>query len=93
VKMKGEGYKVKSILVIVFTIVLFSGDVFAAEKNEIQLKKQPEIQQVKPHKPVKIKLHRTAKGEYSWDLTGDSVDEIVKADKRLRILLKVDQSE
>lgn len=83
----------KQTLLIVLTIVLFSGSLFAADRNEVQLKKQPEIQQVKPHKPVKIKLHRTAKGEYSWDLTGDSVEEIVKADKRLRSLLKVDQAE
>ena len=83
----------KHALLIVLTIVLFSGNLLAADKNEIQLKKQPEIQQMKPHKPVKIKLHRTAKGEYSWDLTGDSVDEIVKADKRLRTLLKIDQAE
>jgi biopolymer transport protein ExbD len=91
--VKGEKQKVKHFIFVVLTIVLFSGNSLSAEKNEIQLKKQPEIQQVKPHKPVKIKLHRTAKGEYSWDLTGDSVDEIVKADKRLRILLKVDQPE
>ena len=83
----------KHIVLIILMIVLFAGTSLAADKNEIQLKKQPEIQQMKPHKPVKIKLHRTAKGEYSWDLTGDSVDEIVKADKRLRTLLKVDQVE
>ncbi|HTR44942.1 MAG TPA: hypothetical protein VMH06_04450 [Thermodesulfovibrionales bacterium] len=83
----------KHFIFVVLTILLFSGNSLSADKNEIQLKKQPEIQQMKPHKPVKIKLHRTAKGEYSWDLTGDSVDEIVKADKRLRSLLKVDQAE
>ncbi len=48
------------------------------------------IQQVKPKKPVKIKLHRNANGEYMWDLTGDDVDELVKADKRLRKLLNIE---
>lgn len=52
--------------------------------------KKPEIQQVKPKKPVKIKLHRNANGEYTWDLTGDSVDEIVRADTRLKKLLKLE---
>ncbi|MCC6347873.1 MAG: hypothetical protein IT388_11850 [Nitrospirales bacterium] len=52
--------------------------------------KNPEIQQVKPKKPVRIKLHRGAKGEYSWDLSGDSVDDVVRADSRLRKLLKVE---
>jgi len=44
---------------------------------------------VRPQKPVKIKLHRNAKGEYSWDLNGDNVDEIVNTDKKLRRLLKI----
>lgn len=66
------------------------GTVSGAEKEEFQLRKQTEIRQVKPQKPVRIKLHRTAKGEYTWDLTGDSVDEIVTADKKLRKLLKIE---
>lgn len=53
-----------------------------------QFNKNPEIQQVKPKKPVRIKLKRTAKGIYSWDLTGDCVDEILKIDRRLRRSLK-----
>jgi len=43
----------------------------------------------KPQKPVKIKLHRNAKVEYSWDLNGDNADEIVNTDRKLRKLLKV----
>jgi hypothetical protein len=74
---------------VVFFLTLFvaAGAVFA-EKSDFQFKKQPEIQQVKPQKPVKIKLHRNAKGEYSWDLNGDNVDEIVNTDRKLRKLLK-----
>lgn len=53
-----------------------------------QFSKNPEIQQVKPKKPVRIKLKRTAKGVYSWDLTGDDIDEILKIDKQLRRSLK-----
>ena len=44
----------------------------------------PEIQEIKPQKPIKIKLRRNAKGEYSWEMSGDNVDEIIKTDKRLR---------
>lgn len=57
---------------------------------QFQTAKDKEIQQVKPKKPPKVKLHRNAKGEYSWDLTGDSVDDVVKADRRLRKLLNVE---
>ncbi|HET6513887.1 MAG TPA: hypothetical protein VFG09_01915 [Thermodesulfovibrionales bacterium] len=77
-------------IVVIGVMLLLSFSAIAAEKTDFQVKKQPEIQQVKPQKPVKIKLHRTAKGEYTWDLTGDSVDEIVRADKKLRKLLAVE---
>ena len=64
--------------------------VFSADKDSFQFKKQPEIQQVKPKKPVKIKLKRSVEGKYSWELSGDDVDEVVRVDKRLRKLLKVE---
>lgn len=58
-----------------------------AEKDAFQFKKQPELQQIKPKKPVKIKLKRSAKDDYTWELTGDDVEEIIKTDKRLRKML------
>ncbi len=61
----------------------------APAKEDFPVKKQPELQQVKPKKPVKIKLKRTAKDEYSWELSGDDADEIVRTDHRLRKLLNV----
>jgi hypothetical protein len=76
-------------MVIVFLALWYSATAVAAERSDIQFTKQPEIQQVRPQKPVKIRLHRNAKGEYSWDLDGDNVDEIVNTDKKLRRLLKV----
>lgn len=44
----------------------------------------PSLQQIKPKKPLKIKLKRTAKNEYSWEISGESVEEILKADQMLR---------
>ena len=61
----------------------------AADKEDLQIKKQPEIQQVKPKKPVKIKLKRSPKDEYTWELSGDDADEIVKTDRKLRKMLNV----
>jgi hypothetical protein len=60
---------------------------FAADKDGFQFKKQPELQQIKPKKPVKIKLKRTAKDDYSWELTGDDAEEIIQTDRRLRKVL------
>lgn len=72
------------------SIFLFSGSVFPAENKNIQIKKQPELQQIKPKKPAKIKLKRSAEGKYTWELSGDDLDEIVRADKRLKKLLNVE---
>lgn len=87
----------KIFLSVLFIIFVFSSvgidsqRVFSADKDSFQFKKQPEIQQVKPKKPVKIKLKRSADGKYAWELTGDDVDEIVRADRRLKKLLKVEE--
>ena len=71
------------------SIFLLFSPVYPENKN-FQFKKQLEIQQVKPKKPVKLKLKRSAEDKYTWEITGDDVDEIVKADRRLRKLLKIE---
>jgi hypothetical protein len=94
--VKSSKFRVQSSRYFFFAMLIlfmFAGSLSAADKNETQIKKQPEIQQVKPRKPVKIKLHRTVKGEYTWDLSGDSVDEVVKTDKRLKTLLKIEDTQ
>lgn len=81
----------KKIAVLVWltlcALVLVLGPASPEDSKYTQIKKQPEIQQIKPKKPVKIKLKRSAEGKYTWELSGDNVDEIVRADKRLRKLL------
>ena len=72
-----------------FIFLIFSS-VFSEEPKNFQVKKQPEIQQVKPKKPVKIKIRRSAEDKYTWEITGDDADEIVRADRRLRKLLKIE---
>ncbi len=68
-------------------------DAYAADNDKkpaLQFSRNHDISQIKPRKPVKIRLHRTAKGEYQWDITGDNADDIVRADKRLRKLLETE---
>ncbi len=74
-------------LIIAF---LFFGisSAFAAQET-FSVKKQPELQQIKPKKPDKIRLKRTAKDDYSWELSGDDADDTVRTDQRLRKLLNV----
>lgn len=84
-----------SILFFLLVFNLFSGPclAYAADndrKQPLQFSKNHDISQVKPRKPVKIKLHRSVKGEYQWEITGDNADDVVRADKRLRKLLEVE---
>jgi uncharacterized membrane protein len=77
-------------IVSIFLMIFLEGIPFSESTKNFQYKKQPEIQQIKPNKPVKIKLKRSVEGKYSWDLSGDNVDEVVRADKRLKKLLKIE---
>ena len=76
--------------VLSISLIFIVGSGFSEDLKTFQVKKQPEIQQIKPKKPVKIKLRRSAEDKYTWEITGDDADEIVRADRRLRKLLKVE---
>lgn len=53
-----------------------------------EFKKVEEIQMIKPQKPVTIKLRRTQGGDYVWEIKGNDVQKIIKADSELRSLIK-----
>jgi hypothetical protein len=78
-----------SVIISLFLLIP-SKTVFSVDNKTVQIKKQTELQQVKPKKPVKIKLKRSGESKYTWDLTGDDVDEIVRTDKRLKKLLNIE---
>jgi len=61
-----------------------------SKQEEPVFRQVPEIAEVKPDKPLKIKLKRNAKDDYSWEINGDDVEGIVRADKQLRKDLKVE---
>jgi hypothetical protein len=80
-------------LILVFlslSLIFILGTVFSEDTKNYQVKKQLEIQQVKPKKPVRIKLKRSSDDKYTWEITGDDADEIVRADRKLRRLLKIE---
>jgi hypothetical protein len=77
------------LLFIVLCLTLLPASaVRSAEDGGFQFKKVSELQRIQPKKPVHIKLKRTVKGEYSWELAGDDSDEILKVDRQLRKVLK-----
>jgi hypothetical protein len=87
----GLNFKLHFFILFFALLILMPSYTLSADKSEqFKFSKDQQIQQVKPKKPVRIKLHRNAKGEYSWELTGDNVDEVFQADRRLRKLLKIE---
>lgn len=74
---------------MLFAILLFIPACSRTEEDQPHpIKQVPQIEEIKPEKPAKIKLKRDAKEGYSWEISGDNVDEIIKADQRLRKTLK-----
>ncbi len=58
------------------------------DKEAAVFKKQPELQMIRPQRPVNIKLKRNASGSYSWELKGNDPDKIIEVDSRLKGALK-----
>jgi hypothetical protein len=77
------------LLIAAMLCFLAAANSYPADKEGFQFRKQPELQQIKPKKPVKIRLKRTAKDEYSWELSGDDADEIVRTDRKLKKMLNI----
>jgi predicted secreted protein len=53
-----------------------------------QFQRDQKIAAVKQYKPVKIKLKGDSSGKCSWELSGDNVKEILRADARIRRYVK-----
>ena len=74
----------RTAVIITFLFPLYTCTNNGKDPNQSVFKQIPELQEIKPHKPVKIKLKRNAKGKYSWDLSGNNADKIIAADNKLR---------
>jgi hypothetical protein len=84
----GKNFVLSAGIFLFSTSGLIFTSAYASEHNSLTFKKQPEIQRIKPKKPVKIKLKRLANGTYTWDLTGVDIQEIIRIDRELREKLK-----
>lgn len=51
--------------------------------EHIDFKELPAIREIKPQKPVRIKLKRNASGSYSWELNGNDADKVLQLNKKL----------
>jgi hypothetical protein len=70
--------------VIVILIPLHSCSNSDGNQPETVFRQLPEIKEIKPQRPVKIKLKRNVSGSYSWELSGDNAGAIIEIDKKLR---------
>jgi hypothetical protein len=71
-----------SLIALIFQIQACNNSESNQQKTVFQ--KIPEIVEIKPQKPVKIKLKRSVNGDYSWELTGDDADKIIEIDRNLK---------
>lgn len=85
-----KNFVVSACIFFTFTSCLLFINAYASDHNPLTFKKQPEIQRIKPKKPVNIKLKRSANGTYTWDLTGIDMEEIIRIDRELKKQLKLE---
>lgn len=71
-------------LIILLFFAFSACGVQEGNKQPQVFKQIPEIKEIKPQKPARIKLKRDTKGEYSWEISGDNGDEVIKTDKKLK---------
>jgi predicted secreted protein len=74
-------------LIVLFFIICACSDP-EGRRQETVFKQAPEIAEIKPGNPVKIKLKRSGDGGYSWELSGDDAEKVLQADKTLKESLK-----
>ncbi len=79
-------------LVFACSIVLLFLPVQACTDNrndqQTVFTQEPEIRDIRPNKPVKIKLKRNVTGSYSWELRGDDAEKLLETDGKLRRVLE-----
>ncbi|MEJ2696339.1 MAG: hypothetical protein P8013_06795 [Candidatus Sulfobium sp.] len=79
-----------ALFVLFFLIFIPASASRSADDGAFQFRKVSELQRIQPKKPVRIKLKRSVRGVYSWELSGDDAREILKVDRQLRQVLKPD---
>lgn len=78
-----------SILMISVLLMMCACSKSGSSQQTAVFTQDPEIREIKPQKPVQIKLKRNASGSYSWELKGDNADRIIEVDSRLKGALDV----
>lgn len=70
-------------IIVLFTLIWACSDP-GGKREETAFRQIPEIAEIKPGNPVKIKLKRSGDGDYSWELSGDDADKVIQTDRKLK---------
>ncbi|UCD34310.1 MAG: hypothetical protein JSU90_08395 [Nitrospiraceae bacterium] len=81
--MAERGCVAACLIVLLMMPVLSCAD-REGNQREAVFTKIPEIAEIRPERPVKIRLKRNAEGDYSWELNGDDAGKVMQADRMLR---------
>ena len=76
------------LLIMVLTLYLPACEGQTGDRQQPVFKEVPQIKEIRPVKPVKIKLKHSEKTGYSWEISGNDVDEIIRVNKKLHESLK-----
>lgn len=83
----------KGFIVVVVTFIVINVLVIAegappppstGKSQSTSIQQIPSLVQTKPKKPLNIKLKRNSKDDYSWEINGENVQDIINADRKLR---------
>ncbi|MBF0609418.1 MAG: hypothetical protein SFH39_03340 [Candidatus Magnetobacterium sp. LHC-1] len=77
-------YRTHILIALLLSLLISCTDVALGGKAAPEAKKDPTLSNLPPKKPVHIKLKRNFKGEYSWDLTGDNLKDMLKLNAELQ---------
>ena len=72
------------LLLVAALCLLLAAPLAAAQQGGFRFSTDPAIAQVMPEKPVKVKIKRLSGGNYAWEITGEDVREVLRADEELR---------
>jgi hypothetical protein len=78
------------LLITIFMCALLAAPALSEEGSPgFKFRQDPQIKPAKVKKPVRIKLKRGDDGKYAWEITGDSAEDVLRADEELKKSLGV----
>jgi hypothetical protein len=88
-----ENKVVFALMVMTLSLLLYACNQSEGKPQNTEFRQVPEIVEIKPQKPVKVKLKRSVNGSYSWEVSGDDTDKVIQANAKLKEALESNNAE